>query len=48
METAPDNAVIVFYAVNRDEDGKITSIRFNFVDADYFKANYKIIESPEE
>ena len=26
----------------------ITSIRFNFVDADYFKANYKIIESPEE
>ena len=44
----PDNAVIVFYAVNRDEDGKITSIRFNFVDADYFKANYKLIESPEE
>lgn len=48
METAPDNAVIVFYAVNRDEDGKITSIRFNFVDADYFKANYKLIDSPDQ
>lgn len=47
METAPSDAVIVFYAVNRDEEEKITSIRFNFVDAEYFKANYKEIYSPE-
>ena len=47
METAPDNATIVFYAVNRDEDEGITSIRFNFVDADYFKSNYKILDSEE-
>jgi hypothetical protein len=46
METAPDNAVIVFYAVNRDEDGNIGSVTFNFVDADYFKDHYKIIDSP--
>ena len=47
METAPDDAVIVFYAVNRDEDGNIGSVTFNFVDADYFKDHYKIIDSPE-
>lgn len=44
METAPSNAIIVFYSVNRDDTGKITSITFNFVDAEYFKGNYKIIE----
>nr|MCR5327390.1 hypothetical protein [Saccharofermentans sp.] len=46
-ETAPDNATIVFYAINRDDDENITSIIFNFVDADYFKSNYKIIDSEE-
>ncbi len=44
METAHSDAVIVFYDVNRDENGKIVSINFNFVDAGYFKSNYRIIE----
>ena len=45
METAASDAVIVLYSVDKNEDGKIESISFNFVEADYFKANYKIIES---
>ena len=45
METAASDAVIVLYSVDKDEQGKIEAISFNFVEADYFKANYKIIDS---
>lgn len=43
METAPSDAVIVFYSVNRDDNDKITSITFNFVDYGYFKENYSFL-----
>ncbi|MCR4558253.1 MAG: hypothetical protein K5779_10580 [Saccharofermentans sp.] len=43
-ETAPSDAVIVFYSVGRDEEGKITDVDFNFVDRVYFRNNYKEIE----
>ncbi|MBR4914671.1 MAG: hypothetical protein IKZ42_05290 [Clostridiales bacterium] len=44
METAASDAVIVLYSVDKDDSGKIDAISFNFVEADYFKANYKIID----
>ena len=44
METAPSDAIIVFYSINRNDSGTISSITFNFVDAGYFKDNYNIIE----
>lgn len=43
METAPSDAVIVFYSVNRDDNAKITSITFNFVDYGYFQENYSFL-----
>ena len=42
-ETAAMDAVIVFYVVEKDQEGKITEITFNFVDSEYFKRNYKIV-----
>ena len=45
METAASDAVIVLYSVDKNEEGKIEAISFNFVESDYFKANYKIIDS---
>lgn len=42
-ETAAIDAVIVFYVVAKDPEGKITDINFNFVDEDYFQRNYKIL-----
>ena len=43
METAPSDAIIVFYSVNRDDNAKISSITFNFVDYGYFKENYSFL-----
>jgi len=43
-ETAPSDAVIVFYEVARDEEGQITDVDFNFVDREYFENNYRVIE----
>ena len=45
VETAPADAVIVFYSVERDTEGKISSVTFNFVDAGYFSTHYRIIPS---
>ena len=47
VETAPFDAVIVFYSVDRDSEGKICKVDFNFVDRVYFEDNYKVLESPE-
>ena len=44
-ETAPEDAVIVFFAVERDPAGNITGINFNFVVKDYFEKNYRVIPS---
>lgn len=41
-ETAAQDAVIVFFDVKRDSDGKIEKINFNFVDAEYFQNNYSL------
>ena len=39
-ETAACDAVVVFFEVKRDGEGKIAEINFNFVDAEYFRGNY--------
>ena len=44
-ETAPSDAVIVFFSVERDPEGNITGINFNFVVKDYFEKYYR--EIPE-
>jgi hypothetical protein len=36
--------VIVFFDVKKDAEGKIEKINFNFVDAEYFKNNYSLID----
>ena len=47
-ETAPADAVIIFYKVERDPDGKISDVNFNFVDAGYFSSHYRVIPSHDE
>ena len=42
-ETAPEDAVVVFYSVGRDAEGEISDINFNFVVKDYFDANYEVV-----
>ena len=44
-ETAPDDAVILFYAVERDPEGNITGINFNFIVHDYFQKYYRVVPS---
>jgi len=39
--SAPCDAVVVFYRIDRSEDGKIQDINFNFVAAEYFEKNYR-------
>lgn len=45
-ETAACDAVVVFFDIKRDSDGKIEEINFNFVDAEYFQNNYSLIKEP--
>ncbi len=40
--SAPDDAVIVFYNVERDKDGQIRDISFNFVDKEIFERDYTV------
>lgn len=42
-ETAPADAVILFFDAARDAEGKITGINFNFIVSDYFREYYRII-----
>ena len=42
-ETAAQTAVVMFYSVERDEDGRIRHIDFNFVEREYFDRTYEII-----
>lgn len=42
-ETAAEDAVIVFYAVQRDDCGKILKIDFNFVEKSEFDKTYQIV-----
>ena len=43
-ETAACDAVVVFFDIKRDSDGKIEEINFNFVDAEYFRKNYSLMD----
>lgn len=43
-ETAAWDAVVVFFVIKRDSDGKIEEINFNFVDAEYFQKNYSLTD----
>ena len=45
METAPADAVIVFYHVGKTPEGTVSAVDFNFVDAEYFRTHYRIIRS---
>ncbi len=45
VETAAADAVIVFYHVEYDPEGKISEVDFNFVDAEYFSTHYRMITS---
>lgn len=40
---APRNATVVFYSVDRDENGKIIDISFNFVAKKEFETDYQIL-----
>lgn len=42
-ETAPRDAVVVFYSVERDGSGTIHSIDFNFVVKDVFDETYELL-----
>ena len=43
--SAPRDAVLVFHKLERNEDGTIRSVRFNFVDRRIFEQNYTICEN---
>lgn len=42
--SAAKDAVIVFYRIDRDENGKICDVEFNFVAGDEFKKTYELTE----
>ena len=42
-ETAPRSSVIVFYSVDRNAEGEITHIDFNFVEREEFRRTYTIL-----
>ena len=44
-ETAPGDAVIVFYHVEKDPEGNVTGVNFNFVVKDYFEKYYRVVPS---
>ena len=44
-ETAPEDAVIVFFAVEKDAAGSIAGVEFNFVVSYYFQQNYRVLPS---
>ena len=45
IETAPADAIIIFYDVVRNPEGIITSIDFNFVNSSYFDTHYQVLLS---
>ena len=47
-ETAARDAVLVFYAIERDADGAIRHIEFNFVDRKTFERTYELLERSEQ
>lgn len=47
-ESANKDATIVFYGVDRDKEGKVTAVDFNFVEASEFKRTYDVLEAPDK
>ena len=41
--TAPENAVIIFYRIDKDEQGAIQDIDFNFCVREEFDENYEVV-----
>ena len=44
-ETASSDAVIVIFDTDRDAEGRVTGVNFNFVEIGYFNNHYRVIES---
>ena len=42
--TAPRDAVLLFYRIERDEKGRITDMDFNFVVWEEFTHSYRVLE----
>ncbi len=47
VESAPEDAVIIFYDIFRDDSGKILDIRYNFIIRKEFENTYQIIRNEE-
>lgn len=43
-ETAPSDAVVVIFGTDRDAEGRVTGVHFNFVEIRYFNKHYRVIE----
>ena len=43
--SAPRDAVLVFYRIERDENGAITGVRYNFVAREEFDKSYRIVKA---
>ncbi len=43
LESAASDAVIVFYSVERDENGAVTDVDFNFVARSEFEKSYQLL-----
>ena len=44
-ETAASDAVVVIFDTDRDAEGRVTGVNFNFVEIGYFNKHYRVIES---
>ncbi len=44
-ETAASDAVVVIFDADRDPEGRVTGVNFNFVEIGYFNKHYRVIES---
>ena len=44
-ETAASDAVVVIFDTDRDAEGRVTGVHFNFVEIGYFNKHYRVIES---
>ena len=44
-ETAASDAVVVIFGTDRDAEGRVAGVHFNFVEIGYFNKYYRVIES---
>ena len=44
-ETAASDAVVVIFGTERDAEGRVAGVHFNFVEIGYFNKYYRVIES---